>query len=179
MLIVLTDYTNVLYSSYMPILSSSVFDNTGKPYDVSRILTSDFMFNKDEYERYSRVFMPITYVLSYALQFASLTALITHTACWHGRAIWKQSHGSFAPSTETAAHEYEPVATQTVRDDSNDKMSHKSSNNLRRPSQPPMSQLMDAEDVHNRLMRRYEDVPVSWYLLTGLVTVIVGIFVVE
>ena len=44
----------------MPILSSAVFDNTGKPYEVSRILTKDFLFDEEAYKAYSKVFMPIT-----------------------------------------------------------------------------------------------------------------------
>ncbi|KKY27286.1 putative sexual differentiation process protein isp4 [Diplodia seriata] len=54
-------YMNVMYSSYMPILSAAVFDNTGKPYDVSKILTDNFLFDEKSYENYSRVFLPITY----------------------------------------------------------------------------------------------------------------------
>lgn len=55
-------YSNSLYSGYMPILSSSVFDDTGMPYNVSRILTENYQFDKTAYEGYSRVFMPITFV---------------------------------------------------------------------------------------------------------------------
>jgi len=44
----------------MPILSSAVFDNTGHPYDVSKILTKDFLFDEVAYKNYSRVFLPIT-----------------------------------------------------------------------------------------------------------------------
>lgn len=38
---------------------------------------------------------------------------------------------------------------------------------------------MNVEDVHNRLMRRYEDVPYTWYLLVGLAMLATGIFTVE
>ena len=44
----------------MPILSSVVFDNQGKPYEVSRILTKNFLFDEAAYNKYSKVFMPIT-----------------------------------------------------------------------------------------------------------------------
>src|ERR1700712_5090754 len=98
-----------MHSSYMPILSSAVFDNTGKPYDVSKILTKDFVFDHDAYEKYSRVFLPITYVLSYALQFAALSALITHTACWHGRDIWRQWKRSMK-EIRNEKPIYEPIA---------------------------------------------------------------------
>ena len=83
-------YSNWLYSSFMPILSVAVFDNTGGVYDVSRILTKDFVFDRDAYRSYSRVFLPITYVLSYGVQFAGLASLLTHTFCWHGTDIWRQ-----------------------------------------------------------------------------------------
>lgn len=55
-------YSNAMYSGYMPILSSSVFDDTGTPYNVSRILTADYRFDEAAYKGYSRVFMPITFV---------------------------------------------------------------------------------------------------------------------
>ncbi|KAJ9649732.1 hypothetical protein H2199_000511 [Coniosporium tulheliwenetii] len=169
-------YSNVLYSSYMPILSSAVFDNTGKPYDVSKILTPDFLFDEEAYHKYSRVFMPMTYVLSYALQFAALAALITHTACWHGRDIVKQ----WRRSLDEIRSEDKAMYRRLSSGDTSEPMP-----NLRRMSSissasaPGLDNLMSAEDVHNRLMRRYEDVPVSWYLLTGVSMTAVGMFVVE
>lgn len=44
----------------MPILSSNVYDNTAKEYNVSRILTPQFLFDEEAYKNYSKVFMPIT-----------------------------------------------------------------------------------------------------------------------
>ncbi len=46
-------------------------------------------------------------------------------------------------------------------------------------SQPMLENLIGAEDVHNQLMRRYEDVPMMWYFLTGAVMTAIGMFVVE
>ena len=46
----------------MPIVSSAVFDNTGKPYDVTKILTKDFTFDQEAYKTYSKVFLPTTLV---------------------------------------------------------------------------------------------------------------------
>lgn len=174
------DYTNTMYSAYLPILSSSVFDNTGKPYDVSKILTKDFMFDQDAYKRYSRVFLPITYVLSYALQFAALTALLTHTAAWHGKDIWRQWRRSLHEAHGEVKSEYGPVSTSDEQE--NEPNNTYSPEPLRRTyssGEPPLDNVMSVEDVHNRLMRRYEDVPVSWYLVTGAVMTAVGIFVVE
>ncbi len=38
---------------------------------------------------------------------------------------------------------------------------------------------MSREDMHNRLMRRYKDTPMTWYLLTFISMTAIGIFVVE
>jgi len=42
-----------------------------------------------------------------------------------------------------------------------------------------LDHIMSGEDVHNRLMRRYEDAPLAWYLLIGVSMLAIGIFLVE
>lgn len=160
-----------MYSSYMPILSAAVFDNNAQPYDVSKILTKDFLFDEAAYKEYSRVFLPITYVLSYALQFAALSALITHTACWHGRDIWMQWKQSLN-EIRSEKGSYQPLAS------SSDGLTRRSTGRTDM-SEPGLENLMGGEDVHNRLMKRYEDVSMLWYLLTGASMLAIGIFVVE
>lgn len=166
-------YSNVFYSSYMPILSSSVYDNTGSIYNVTRILTPDFLFDKTAYSQYSRVFLPITYVLSYGVQFAGLAALLTHTACWHGKEMWQTWKESWQEVREEDKGTYQPVASGS------------GSSEADRPSTPddPESPTSEShlfkEDVHSRLMKRYPDAPISWYLLTFVSMLAIGIFVVE
>ncbi|KAH6659842.1 OPT oligopeptide transporter protein-domain-containing protein [Truncatella angustata] len=172
-------YTNLFYSSYMPILSASVFDNTGGVYDVSRILTSDFVFNKEAYSTYSRVFLPITYVLSYGLQFAGLASLLTHTACWHGKDIWTQWRRSLKEAEDEGKPSYQPLGTENnglspiARDDG-----ERARLGMRR-SNSNFDDLLSREDVHNRLMKRYKDAPISWYLMTAITMTAIGMFVVE
>lgn len=163
-------YLNIFSSSYMPILSSAVFDNRGDIYDVSKILTPDFLFDREAYQNYSRVFLPITYVLSYGLQFAALASLLTHTACWHGKDIWKQWKRSL--------HEVEGDTKTTYRPVSNGSSTGNRRLRLQR-SDSHMEDIISQEDVHNRLMRRYKDAPLSWYLMTFITMTAVGIFVVE
>ncbi|KAJ4305363.1 hypothetical protein N0V90_000894 [Kalmusia sp. IMI 367209] len=169
-------YMNVMFSSYMPILSTVVFDNRGKPYDVSKILTDNFLFDKEAYERYSRVFLPITYVLSYALQFAALTALVSHTAVWHGKDILKQWRHSWAEIRRRPGAAYEPIQDSTAE---NGRVSSPRVHRLSTSSEPELEELLTTEDVHNRLMKRYDDVPIFWYLMTGVSMAAIGMFVVE
>jgi hypothetical protein len=172
-----TDYANVMYSAHMPILSAAVFDNTGKPYEVSKILTDNFVFDEEAYRKYSRVFLPITYVLSYALQFAALTALISHTALWHGKDIWRQWRRSWAEIRRRPETAYEPIPTSSHGNGTPASPPLRRSNT--ETSEPELEDMLNVEDVHNRLMRRYDDVPISWYILTGVSMAAIGIFVVE
>lgn len=174
-------YTNVLYSSYMPILSTAVFDNTGKVYDVSRILTPEFLFDRDAYKSYSRVFLPVTYMLSYGVQFAGLAALLTHTVCWHGRDIWHTWKRALAEAREANKVAYEPLSgtpTDDGEDDPPDRLArHDSQGN--RSAHSGFDDLLSREDIHSRLMKRYKDAPLSWYIMTCLSMTAVGIFIVE
>lgn len=165
-----------MFSAYLPILSAAVFDNRGKVYDVSKILTENFLFNEEAYKNYSRVFLPITYVLSYALQFAALTALISHTLVWHGKDIWRQWRRSWAEIRRTQGPEYEPLPDSAV---GNGRPSSPSGYRPSTTSEPELENLLNVEDVHNRLMRHYEDVPILWYILTGVSMAAIGVFVVE
>ncbi len=172
-------YCNLFYSSYMPILSSAVFDNTGHVYDVSKILSPEFLFDRDAYQNYSRVFLPITYVLSYGLQFAALASLLTHTACWHGKDIWKQWRRSLKEVEGESKGTYKSLNSphrtsdgrRTSEDDPQLPRLHRSTSDT--------SNIISQEDVHNRLMKRYKDAPISWYLITFVSMTAVGIFVVE
>ena len=161
----------------MPIISAAVFDDSGKPYDVSRILTPDYHFDQKAYSKYSKVYLPVTYVLSYAVQFASLSALVSHTVCWHGRDIWQQSKKSLAEDRGKDKSEYQPV-DQGIKIGSHTG-SGRSSRTGTSIEEPDSSVNMSGEDVHSRLMRHYEDTPISWYLATLVAMLATGIFVVE
>ncbi|MCJ1243148.1 hypothetical protein MMC30_000345 [Trapelia coarctata] len=166
-------YRNALYSSFMPILSSAVFDNTGKPYDVTKVLTPDFLFDREAYEKYSPVYLPITYVLSYAVQFASLSALVTHTVCWHGKDIWEQTKQSFNHNDSQSKGEYQHTDSSSSKTRDADAGSRPRA----QPSSKPAT--TTGEDIHSRLMQRYDDAPMIWYLMTFVAMLAIGIFVVD
>lgn len=151
----------------MPIVGSSVYDNTGKPYDVSKILTEGYRFDEKAYKKYSKVFMPVTYVLSYGLQFAALTALITHTICWHGKDIWRQWKKVQAERAGSFSNAYRPLPSDFAE------------RRRRRSSNSAVSDDFTREDVHMRLMRNYKEAPTSWYIATFAIMIPISFFVVE
>jgi len=87
------------YSAYLPINTSSTFDNTQQAYNVTRILGHNFSFDERKYKAYSPMFLAPTFALNYGLSFAALTAALVHIALFHRKEIWHRF---------TAAREQEP-----------------------------------------------------------------------
>ncbi|KAK9781503.1 putative OPT family small oligopeptide transporter [Seiridium cardinale] len=81
-------YTGSVYADYLPMVTSQTFDNTQSSYNVSRILNGDHTFNLEKYTNYSPLFLAPTFALNYGLSFAALTAVLVHTALFHGKEIW-------------------------------------------------------------------------------------------
>lgn len=81
-------YTNTWYAKYMPMISGSTFDNTQKLFNASKVLNPDFTISAEKYKNYSPIFVPFSYLLSYALNFAAVIGLFVHTYLYHGKEIW-------------------------------------------------------------------------------------------
>lgn len=60
-------YTNVWHTGYLPINSNGVFSNTGKRYNVSRIVDAHGLFNKTAYEAYSPAYLAAGNILLYGV----------------------------------------------------------------------------------------------------------------
>lgn len=76
-------WKNVWFGRYFPFSSSSTFDNTGMPYNTSRVMNPDFSLNDEAYAAYSPVFLSTTSVLSYGLGFAAITSILVHTVLYY------------------------------------------------------------------------------------------------
>jgi hypothetical protein len=46
-------------------------------------------FNQTAYEEYSPLYLPGTYAMTYLLAFTAMSALLVHTALYHGKTMWK------------------------------------------------------------------------------------------
>ncbi|KAK4238153.1 OPT oligopeptide transporter protein-domain-containing protein [Achaetomium macrosporum] len=87
-------YSGTWYSQYLPMSDSNTYDNTGKEYDVSRILTADYTLDVEAYNNYSPLFLSTTFAISYGLSFAAITSLVVYTYLHHGKTIWRQYKSS-------------------------------------------------------------------------------------
>ncbi|KAJ5527623.1 hypothetical protein N7513_011782 [Penicillium frequentans] len=81
-------YANVWYSAYLPLLSSSTFDNTASSYNVSRVVDANLNFVESSYKEYSPMYISMAYTLTYGLSFAAVTAIVLHTYLYNGSEIW-------------------------------------------------------------------------------------------
>ena len=111
-LTILRQYKNVWYTSYLPLVSSHPFDNTGKTYNLSRITNDDLSFNPEAYKAYSPLFLSASLVISYGLSFASVTAIISHTFLYYRKQVWNYARRSLSQQPDVHARlmsEYEDV----------------------------------------------------------------------
>ncbi|WOO80324.1 Glutathione transporter 1 [Vanrija pseudolonga] len=106
-------YKNVWFSGYLPLLSSTTFDNTGKTYNVSKVLVHGGIdFNVTAYQEYSPMYISMSYSLSYALSFAAVTSVVVYTVLWNGKDIWARFKDSRAGGEDVhkrLMNEYEDV----------------------------------------------------------------------
>ncbi|RDW75767.1 putative small oligopeptide opt family protein [Coleophoma crateriformis] len=81
-------YTGAWYTDYLPISSTHAFDNTGARYNTTRILTPDKLLDVEAYRAYSPIFLATFFTICYGMSFATLSAIIVHTAIFHSQEIW-------------------------------------------------------------------------------------------
>jgi OPT family oligopeptide transporter len=79
-------YTGTWYSKYLPMSDSSSYDNTGAPYNVSRIITPEYTLDAESYSNYSPLFLSTTFALQYGVGFAAIISVFVHTIVYH----WKE-----------------------------------------------------------------------------------------
>lgn len=87
-------YSNVWYGRYLPMSENNTYDRFQNPYNSSRVLSPQKIFDKKKYEEYSPLFLPTTFAISYGLSFASFSSTIMHTILFHGHEIiyyWRNS----------------------------------------------------------------------------------------
>lgn len=83
-------YSGALYAAYLPINTTTIFDNTQNPYVVRNILGDKFTFDVEKYKAYSPLFLAPTFALNYGLSFAALTASMVHTILHRGKILVRQ-----------------------------------------------------------------------------------------
>lgn len=50
-------YSGAWYARFLPMSDASTYDNTGQPYNTTRVLNPDFTLNEQAYQDYSPLFI--------------------------------------------------------------------------------------------------------------------------
>ncbi|PPQ78774.1 hypothetical protein CVT25_010647 [Psilocybe cyanescens] len=105
-------YTNTWYTQYLPISTRGSYDNTGKTYNVTRIVDAKNKLDVEAFKAYSPIFLSATFATSYGLSFATITATLTHAFLFYGKQIWTQARRSLHEQPDIHARlmsRYQPV----------------------------------------------------------------------
>jgi len=84
-------YAGPLAYKYFPVSANSSYDNKGKSYNVTRVLTDDFQLNEEAFRAYSPLILGPMWVMAYGMSFASLSSIVTHVALYNGKQVWARA----------------------------------------------------------------------------------------
>ncbi|KAK2593136.1 hypothetical protein QQS21_009146 [Conoideocrella luteorostrata] len=87
-------FSGAWFAEFLPMSDPNTYDNTGAPYNTSRVLNADFTLNEEAYESYSPLFISTTFAMAYGLSFASIASLVVYTYLHNRKQIWKQYRNS-------------------------------------------------------------------------------------
>ncbi|KQK19658.1 oligopeptide transporter 7 isoform X1 [Brachypodium distachyon] len=90
-----TYWFNVYKAQNFPIISDGLFTGTGRKYNISTIIDSQFHFDMNAYEKNGPLYISTFFAVSYGLGFACLTATLVHVILFHGSEIWQLSKSAF------------------------------------------------------------------------------------
>lgn len=80
-------YTNINNTGYLPINSNNLYANTGKKYNITKILDSNGGFAYDKYKSYSYPYFTAGALIGYGCNLALYPAAVTYAILYHGKHI--------------------------------------------------------------------------------------------
>ncbi|KAK0599821.1 hypothetical protein LWI29_008946 [Acer saccharum] len=111
-LIPIAYWSNAYEAKRFPLFSAHTFDSSGQIYNITRIL-NEKTFDLDivDYDKYSKLYLSIIFAFIYGLNFAFLTASISHVALFDGKTIWKM----WKRTTTTDKDQFGDVHTRLMK----------------------------------------------------------------
>ncbi|KAH9812148.1 putative oligopeptide transporter [Melampsora americana] len=155
-------FKNTLYSAYLPINSNGVFDNMGKRYNASRVLDVDGVLDQAKYKAYSPPFIAASNIIEYTAFFAFYTSTVVHSALYYRKHI----AGGFVQLKKSWKT---PRIFNKI---------WKSGNSDHDWQTNEASRESDG-DIHYQLMRAYPEVPEWWFMIIGVISIGLSIFMIE
>ncbi|KAJ3691182.1 hypothetical protein LUZ61_020346 [Rhynchospora tenuis] len=88
-------WLNLYNAKTFPIFSDGMFTATGQKYNITSIIDSNFHLNTEAYEKNGPLYISAFFAVTYGVNFATLSATVTHVFLFHGREIWQLSKSAF------------------------------------------------------------------------------------
>ncbi|KIH86422.1 hypothetical protein SPBR_08121 [Sporothrix brasiliensis 5110] len=163
-------YGNGYHTSYLPINSNRLFDNTGRLYNISRIVDDRQIFSQARYEAYSPAYLAAGNLVVYVFFFAIYPATLVYIGLNHRYEFVMGMKNVFAHARHIVRRLYSREAraayrTQRATGGNGGIVQDDGGNNASSTYQ----------DVHNRLMAAYPEVSELWYMAVLLAAVAFGV----
>ncbi|EKD17173.1 uncharacterized protein L3040_005393 [Drepanopeziza brunnea f. sp. 'multigermtubi'] len=105
-------FTNKWYTSYIPINTNRVWDNTGKRYNVSKTIDAKGIFDPVKYQAYSPAYLGASNLMVYLFYFAVYSSAISYCALYHRFEIkmgFRNLFNSFRKDRKENKDQYEDI----------------------------------------------------------------------
>ena len=105
-------YSNSFYTSFLPINSNRIFDNTGSLYNISRAIDDRGIFDAAKYEAYSPAYLSAGNSTVYLFFFAVYPATLMYIFLYHRWEVkmgFKNLYNSFRKNKDTNIGQYKDV----------------------------------------------------------------------
>lgn len=159
-------FGRIAHTQYLPINTNGIFDRFGKRFNASRVLNSSGDLDQAKYEAYSPPYMSAASIITFTAFFALYTSTITHSILFYRkhlasgfRVFWRQFRWNSSNPLRLSRSKLPPGDKTSIKKYQID--------------EKYMS------DVHCRLMSAYPEVPQWWFMLIGLISMAMAVFMIE
>ena len=111
-------YSNYLWTQYIPINTNGLYDNTGSPYNVSAILSSNDKIDEALYQQYSPPFYSAAKLVVYGAFFMIYPAMVVYAILHYRKAVWdgmKDLWGSLRHRTNSLNRHRDPFSRSMMQ----------------------------------------------------------------
>lgn len=178
LIIIALYFTNTKWTAYLPPNSSGIYDNTGNPYNITKVVNpDDGILNEDAYKAYSPAFYSAGNQVLYGafFTFYPLTMVFIILDAW--RPLLKAYKSTMAAALSSIKKLFVGLKNAT---------SSLARGNVREAGRHLFEILNDKTSIYDgfddpftKLMRNYPEVPDSWFLMIALVAFIFAIVIVS
>lgn len=169
-------YSNFKWTSYLPINSSGIFDNTGQPYNITRVMV-DGRLDYAEYSNYS----PAFYTAGALVEYCAFFAFYTMTFCFIILDFWRPLVQAYRRMVSAAWSQLKSAGLRSKQ-----AVTCLAHGNIKEACHH-LFHLMDGEgsvydgfhDPFTQTMRNHKEVPDWWFLIIALISFIFAIIILK